>query len=110
MANGNGNTQTYMAKSAFTDLTNISAFIVAALQISNVESFLDGLSAWLSTMTPEQLPINLVKLLEFIAAITILVHRTFYANNPVTMIAPGQVKPVDVASLQPTQPKDPPQA
>lgn len=102
-------TQTYMAKSAFTDLTNISAFIMALLQLGGVEGFLDGISTWLMTLMPgAPFSINLVKLLEFVAAVTILIHRTFFANNPVTMIAPMQVKPVEVKSLTPTQPPDPP--
>lgn len=98
-------TQTYMAKSVTLDLTVISALIIGLLQIGGVENYLDFLSAKLSS--PEN-PINLVKALETISAIAILVHRTVFSNNPVAFIPPGHVKPVEVKTLEPTMPKDPP--
>lgn len=97
-------THTYMAKSALTDLTVWSAFIIGVLQFNGVEGYLDFWSARLSS--PDN-PINLVKVLEFIAALTIFIHRSFVSNNPVAFIAPMQVKPVEVKSLTPTQAADP---
>lgn len=100
-------TQTYMAKSFSLDLTVISALIIGLLQISGVEGWLDFVSTKISS--PEW-PVNLVKLLETTSAIAILVHRTLFSNNPVAFIPPGHVKPVEVKSLTPTMPPDPPKA
>ena len=100
-------TQTYMAKSFTLDLTVISALIIGALQIGTVEQFLDFVSLKISS--PEW-PINLVKTLETISALAILLHRTVFSNNPVAFIPPGHVKPVEVKSLTPTMPPDPPKA
>lgn len=98
-------TQTYMAKSVTLDLTVISALIIGLLQIGGIEGYLDFWSARLSS---PDFPVNLVKLLETISAVAILVHRTVFQTHPVAFIAPGQVKPVEVKSLTPTQPADPP--
>lgn len=103
-------TQTYMAKSVFTDLTSISLFIIAALQVPAVEGFFDWVSAIINRMIadPELAKVNLVKAFEGLSALIGLWHRFFRANNPVAGIAPGHVKPVEVKSLTPTMPADPP--
>lgn len=91
-------TQTYMAKSVFTDLTAVASFIILLLQIPYIETILNVLSFKIDPGGT----VNLVKAGETLAAVIGLWHRTFYANNPVTFIAPRQVKPVEVKSLTPT--------
>lgn len=94
-------TQTYMAKSVFTDLTAWSSFIILLLQLPYLETILNVLSFRIDPGGT----VNLVKAGETLAAVIGIAHRVFFANNPVAFIAPRQVRPVEVKSLDPTQAK-----
>lgn len=84
-------TQTAYSTSAFTDPTNILAF----------GAFLLGVLS-----DPAVLAIIPVAWMPKILALTGILTgamRTFKATRPVSMIAPGEVKPVEIPKLQKTQ-------
>ena len=85
-------TQTYFAKSIFTDFTSHALTLVVALQFKEVQDLLIHFGA-----DPQ--------LLTKIVAVIGVFLRLFHGTRPVAVIAPGEVKPVDVKRLEPTQPK-----
>lgn len=89
MANGNGNgdKQTYYAKSMYSDPVMIATFAMLALQLDAVTKIIP--ETWLHSVTA-------------LTAVLNLFLRVFTAQRPVAHIPPGQVKPVEVKSLQPT--------
>jgi len=83
-------TQTYYAKSVFSDPTAIAAAMLAIMQLPEAPALLLEYG-----MNP--------KLVNFLLAAAVLMARFFNAQRPVALIAPTQVKPVEVAKLKKTE-------
>lgn len=83
-----GETQTAYAKSAFSDPSNIVNFIALALMMPEIR---------------EVIPAHYIPLVAAITALANLALRTLLVTHPVAVIAPGQVKPVEVKKLEATK-------
>jgi hypothetical protein len=84
--------QTYIARSAFTDPTNISnaiSVLLAALALQEVRDII---------------PAAAMPYILALSGLLNIVLRTFFTVRPVAAIAPGQTAPVAVESLTVTQP------
>ena len=81
-------TQTAYARSAFSDPINIVNFLALALMMPEINSI----------VPPKYLP-----LVAAIVALANLALRTIFVTHPVAMIAPMQVKPVEIQKLVATQ-------
>lgn len=80
-------TQTYYAKSMFSDPVMIASFIIAALQLNEINQLIP--EAWVHGVTAFTALLNLYL-------------RFQHAQRPVAFIPPTQVKPVEVKSLKET--------
>ena len=81
-------TQTAYARSAFSDPLNIINFLALALTMPEIR---------------EIVPPKYVPLVAAIIALANLYLRTMVVTHPVAMIAPTQVKPVEVKKLEATK-------
>lgn len=81
-------TQTAYAQSAFSDPLNIVNFVALALTLPAVNSIL---------------PVKYHALADALVALLNLSLRTLFVTHPVAVIAPGQVKPVEVKKLEATK-------
>lgn len=84
-------TQTYYAKSMFSDPTNIASML----------STLVGLLALPEVIAV--IPLRFMPYILVVSSVAAFLLRTFNALRPVAAITPGQVKPVEVRQLDPTQ-------
>ena len=82
-------TQTAYAKSAFSDPLNIINFIALALMMPEIRDII---------------PTRYIPVVAAIVALANLATRTIFATHPVALIAPMQVKPVEVKKLEATKP------
>jgi hypothetical protein len=83
-----GETQTAYAKSAFSDPSNIINFVALALMMPEIR---------------EIMPPRFIPVVAAIVALANLALRTLLVTHPVAVIAPGQVKPVEVKKLEATK-------
>ena len=81
-------TQTAYAKSAVSDPLNLLNFVALALMMPEVREI----------MPPKYIPI-----IAAIVALANLAIRTLFVTRPVAMIAPTQVKPVEIKKLEATK-------
>jgi len=84
-------TQTSYAKSAWTDPTNLVMFAGALIEVFSDKDVASIIPSWLSPR---------IGTLIFLLGIFV---RTWKATHPVAMIAPGEVKPVEVKKLEATK-------
>lgn len=84
----------YFAESIFSDPTSVGLTVLGIIQLPEAAALMLE-SGW----NP--------KWVNFLLAACLVVTR-YYANRPVRLIAPGQVKPVEVTPLTATQPMTPP--
>lgn len=82
-------TQTAYARSAFSDPSNILNFIALALMMPEVR---------------DVIPLRYLPLVMAVVALLNLALRTLFVHRPVAIIAPMQVKPVEIKKLEATQP------
>ena len=71
---------------------SVISFVVAALQLPQVVF-----------IVPARYAPAVAALVAVLALLSVSL-RTFVINNPVTLIAPGQVKPIEVKKLEATKP------
>jgi hypothetical protein len=81
-------TQTAYARSAFSDPSNILNFIALAFMLPEIR---------------EVVPVHYIPLVTAVVALANLALRTIFVTHPVALIAPNQVKPVEVRKLEATQ-------
>jgi hypothetical protein len=84
-------TQTAYATSMFSDPTNLALALTILVAILSDPQVVAVFPPWL-----------MPKVTAFTAAVAVYL-RTVKATNPVAVIAPGQVKPVEVKKLEKTQ-------